>query len=95
MFTTSEYLYLFGASDPCNNIRASMFSSVVLLVFLHRKNLSFCLCHTNTYIHGRSKLAATEIETEIKVDVIFFSQNNEHSGLEATSNLNCKCENKL
>jgi hypothetical protein len=66
IFVTSEYLYLFGASDPYDDIRASMFSCMLLLVFLHRKNLSFRLCHTNTYIHGRNKLAATEIETEIK-----------------------------
>jgi hypothetical protein len=48
-----------------------MFFSVVLLVLLDRKK--FRLRHASTYIHGRSKLAATKIETEIKVDVMMLA----------------------
>jgi hypothetical protein len=69
-------LYLCGARDPCDTIRASMFLSVLLLVFSHRKKCSFplFLCHTSTYIHGRSKLAATVMKTESEADVIFLSK---------------------
>jgi len=50
-----------------------MFLSVLLLVFLHRKKhgLPLFLWHASTYMHGSSKLAATDVKTEIRVDVIF------------------------
>ena len=59
-----------------------MFLSVLLLVFLHSKRYSFSLylCRSSRYIHGRIKLAAMDIETEINVNVIYFSYNTEIDG---------------
>jgi len=74
MFTTSEYLYLFGARDPYDSIRASAFLSLVLLVFLARKNHRFftLLFHINMQIHRTSKLAAAVVEPEIKYVLFIF-----------------------
>lgn len=54
MFSTSEYLYLFGARDPYDSIKASVFLSLaLLLVFLARRNQRFftLLFHSNKQIH--------------------------------------------
>lgn len=71
MFSTSEYLYLFGARDPYDSIKASVFLSLaLLLVFLARRNQRFftLLFHSNKQmIHKTSKLAAAVVEPTIVV----------------------------